>query len=209
MSYINKKDIENKITNENIIGDGKEAVSYKDGEIVIKIFKDNRQSPFKRISDEGLEKLSTLDLKSFNKPIDIIVDNIEVIGYTEKFLNIKDLDGEISKENLEDIKEDIKLLSNNGFKIEDLMYNYTFDKKLIFYDMTSYTYTNTTKKELLDFYYKKNIATINLFLVGLTKFDAYKHGSNSEFTKIFKSNEYISENMNDDEYYGDFISRKI
>ena len=47
-------------------------------------------SPFKRISDKGLMKLSTLDLKHFNKPIDIIYDNEKIIGYTENKLEISD-----------------------------------------------------------------------------------------------------------------------
>ena len=56
-----------------IIGEGKESICYDYGDKVVKIFKKNRTSPFKRISDEGLIKLSTLDLKHFNRPIDIIL----------------------------------------------------------------------------------------------------------------------------------------
>lgn len=87
---MNKLDIKN-IKLDKKIGEGKESICYDYGDKVIKIFKENRTSPFKRIGDEGLIKLSTLDLKHFNKPIDIIYDNGNVIGYTEEKLKIEDV----------------------------------------------------------------------------------------------------------------------
>ena len=86
---MNKLDIKN-IKLDKIIGEGKESICYDYGDKVVKIFKEKRTSPFKRISDEGLIKLSTLDLKHFNKPIDIIYDNEKIIGYTENKLEISD-----------------------------------------------------------------------------------------------------------------------
>ena len=38
-----------------IIGEGKESICYDYGDKVVKIFKEKRTSPFKRISDEGLK----------------------------------------------------------------------------------------------------------------------------------------------------------
>ena len=98
------------------IGEGKESICYDYGDKVIKIFKENRISPFKRISDEGLMKLSTLDLKHFNKPIDIIYDNEKIIGYTENKLEIGDKNQDINENVLLEIKEDIITLSYSGFK---------------------------------------------------------------------------------------------
>ncbi len=207
MKYIDVDDIKEKIIKENKIKMGKETNVYKSDHIVIKLFRKDRKSPFDRISDEGLIKLSELDLKIFNNPIDIIVEDSVIVGYTERYLNIKDYEGSIIKINFDALKEDIKRLSYNGFKIEDIFYNYTFDDDLIFFDMTSYKYTNTKKKMLLDYYYKKNIATINLFLVGLTMFDAYKHGESYEFLKTFKANEYINKNIKD-KYYADYLKEK-
>lgn len=204
MAIINYDEISDKITEENIIDDGKEVNVYENGEYVIKIFKENRISDLKRVSDEGLVKLSTLKLKHFNTPIDIIVKEENIVGYTEKLLKIKDLERNLLDEELEEIKDDIILLSESGFMLNDIMYNYTDDLKLIFFDMTSYTYTNSTKTELLDYYYKKNILIINTFLVGLTIFEAYKHGGKYEFTKTYLANEFINKNLNG-EYFGDYL----
>ena len=102
------------------------------------------------------------------------------------------------------IKEDIICLSYSGFKIDDIFYNYTSFNNFLFFDMTSYSYVNSEKRELLDFYYQKNIATINTFLVGLNMFNAYRHGSKNELTKTFKANEFINKNIGN-EYYGDYI----
>lgn len=188
------------------IGEGKESTCYDYGDKVIKIFKENRTSPFKRISDEGLIKLSTLDLKHFNKPIDIIYDNENVIGYTEEKLKIEDVNN-INLEVLEEIKEDIITLSYSGFKIEDIFYNYTTSDNFKFYDLTSYGYINSTKKELHDMYYKKNMMTINTFLVGFLMYDAYRHDSKYEIKKTYKATEFINENLGN-EYYGDYLKNR-
>ena len=203
---MNKLDIKN-IKLDKKIGEGKESICYDYGDKVIKIFKENRTSPFKRISDEGLIKLSTLDLKHFNKPIDIIYDNEKIMGYTEEKLKIEDVNN-LSLEVLEEIKEDIITLSYNGFKLEDIFYNYTSDSNFKFFDLTSFSYVNSSKKELLDFYYQKNIMTVNTFLVGLLSFEAYKQGSSIEITKTFKANEFINNNLNDG-YYGDYLKEHL
>ena len=203
---MNKLDIKN-IKLDKKIGEGKESICYDYGDKVIKIFKENRTSPFKRISDEGLIKLSTLDLKHFNKPIDIIYDNEKIMGYTEEKLKIEDVNN-LSLEVLEEIKEDIITLSYNGFKLEDIFYNYTSDSNFKFFYLTSFSYVNSSKKELLDFYYQKNIMTVNTFLVGLLSFEAYKHGSSIEITKTFKANEFINNNLNDG-YYGDYLKEHL
>ena len=203
---MNKLDIRN-IKLDKKIGEGKESTCYDYGDKVIKIFKENRTSPFKRISDEGLIKLSTLDLKHFNKPIDIIYDNEKIMGYTEEKLKIEDVNN-LSLEVLEEIKEDIITLSYNGFKLEDIFYNYTSNSNFKFFDLTSFSYVNSSKKELLDFYYQKNIMIINTFLVGLLSFGAYKHGSSIEITKTFKANEFINDNLNG-EYYGDYLKEHL
>lgn len=100
---MNKLDIKN-IKLAKKIGEVKESICYDYGDKVIKIFKENRTSPFKRISDEGLIKLSTLDLKHFNKPIDIIYDNEKIIGYTENKLEISDKNQDIDENDLLEIK---------------------------------------------------------------------------------------------------------
>ena len=202
---MNKLDIKN-IKLDKIIGEGKESICYDYGDKVVKIFKEKRTSPFKRISDEGLIKLSTLDLKHFNKPIDIIYDNEKIMGYTEEKLKIEDVNN-INLEVLEEIKEDIITLSYSGFKIEDIFYNYTTSDNFKFYDLTSFGYIKSTKKELYDMYYKKNIMTINTFLVGFLMYDAYRHDSKYEIKKTYKATEFINENLGN-EYYGDYPKNK-
>lgn len=202
---MNKLDIKN-IKLDKKIGEGKESICYDYGDKVVKIFKEKRTSPFKRISDEGLIKLSTLDLKHFNKPIDIIYDNEKIMGYTEEKLKIEDVNN-INLEVLEEIKEDIITLSYSGFKIEDIFYNYTTSDNFKFYDLTSFGYIKSTKKELYDMYYKKNIMTINTFLVGFLMYDAYRHDSKYEIKKTYKATEFINENLGN-EYYGDYLKNK-
>ncbi|OKZ83666.1 MAG: hypothetical protein BHW07_00890 [Clostridium sp. CAG_433_25_7] len=174
---------------------------------MLKYLKKTEPHHLKKISDEGLIKLSTLDLKHFNKPIDIIYDNEKIIGYTENKLEISDKNQDIDENVLLEIKEDIITLSYSGFKIEDIFYNYTTSDNFKFYDLTSFVYINSTKKELHDMYYKKNMMTINTFLVGFLMYDAYRHGSKYEIKKTYKATEFISENLGN-EYYGDYLRNR-
>lgn len=205
MKYI---DIKDKLNNK--FSSGKEVDCYLINNKIIKIFKDNRESTLKRMSDEGLEKLSSLKLKHFNLPKEYIYDDENnIVGYIEDKLQINDYNTDYEQnyyiEKLDELKDDIKLLSENGFKLEDIMYNYTFNKgNIIFYDLTSYEYIDTKNDFLKDFIYKNNIKMINTFLVGLTMFDAFKHGEKNELKKIFLSNEFISNNSIDG-YIGDYI----
>lgn len=203
---MNKLDIKN-IKLDKIIGEGKESICYDYGDKVVKIFNEKRTSPFKRISDEVLIKLSTLDLKHFNKPIDIIYDNEKIMGYTENKLVISDKNQDIDENVLLEIKKDIITLSYSGFKIEDIFYNYTTSDNFKFYDLSSFDYINSTKKELHDMYYKKNIMTINTFLVGFLMYDAYRHNSKYEIKKTYKATEFINENLGN-EYYGDYLKNR-
>lgn len=203
MSKISYNEISKYISDNNIIGSGKEVNVYKFDDKVIKIFHNNRKTPIPRISDEGLIKLTTISLNCFNTPIDIIINNNEIIGYTEKYLqeeipNFDNIDFEL-------IKEDLYKLSNNGFSIEDLFYNYIFtEDKLYFTDLTCYNYINTNVEFLKNQILKKNITIMNNFLIGLLNFDAFKKGEHNEYTKIYLANEYRLENCSDI-YYGDFI----
>ena len=133
-------------------------------------------------------------------------DNGNVIGYTEEKLKIEDVNN-INLEVLEEIKEDIITLSYSGFKIEDIFYNYTTSNNFKFYDLTSFGYIKSTKKELYDMYYKKNIMTINTFLVGFLMYDAYRHDSKYEIKKTYKATEFINENLGN-EYYGDYLKNR-
>lgn len=86
MNKINYENIEQYIREDNILGAGKEVTAYNYEDKVIKLFSNNRTSPYKLISINGIEKLSTLPLKYFNKPQDLVIKDDMVIGYTENKL---------------------------------------------------------------------------------------------------------------------------
>ena len=200
---INYNEINNYIVESNKIGEGKEVSVYYFGDKVIKIFHRDRKTSIKRICDEGLVRLSKLELNCFNTPIDIIYDNGVIVGYTEAYLEEKDID--FDKINYDLIKEDLYTLSENGFCIEDLFYNYIFiDDKLVFNDLTCYSYLKTDVEFLKKQNLKKNTIIMNNFLIGLLEFDAFRKGSNNEYTKIYLANEYRLNNCKD-MFYGDFI----
>lgn len=204
--YINYNNISEYIRNDNKIGEGKEVSVYYFNDKVIKMFHNDRKTPIKRISDEGLIKLTELSLNCFNMPIDIIINNNNIIGYTEKYLEEKDIDFDNIDFDL--IKEDLYTLSDNGFCIEDLLYNYIFtEDKLYFTDLTSYSYLKTDVEFLKIQNLKKNIIIMNDFLIGLLLFDAFRKGSSNEYTKIYLANEYRLKNCGD-MFYGDFIKEE-
>ncbi len=110
---------------------------------------------------------------------------------------------------LSEIKEDIRILSDNGFQLEDFYYNYTFDGgNLTFFDLTCYKYLPVKNDYVRNFYYNKNIKMMNTFLVGLIYFGAFKHGEKNEYTKIYKANGFLDKN-GVNEYIGDYIIEKM
>lgn len=213
MKKINYEDIKDKINKENYISEGKQVKCYDFGDKVIKIFHDEIKSQLPMIKIEGLEKISNLQLKHFNKPLDFIYDDNKLIGYTEKKLEINDFDINIDINYfinvLDEIKEDVIVLSNNGFQIEDLFYNYSFSKgNLVFFDLISYKYINVKNDYLKDFILKKNIYIINVFLCGLIYFSAFTKGMKSEYTKIYKANMYVREHIKE-KFFSDYFKENI
>lgn len=208
MNKINYENIEQYIREDNILGAGKEVTAYNYEDKVIKLFSNNRTSPYKIISINGIEKLSTLPLKYFNKPQDLIIKDGMVIGYTENKL----LESELDRDSIDykGIKEDIILLSDNGFKIQDLYYNYIIhDNHFYFIDLTSYMYVPTEEEFLKKNFYNNNIKEMNIFLIGYLLFNAFQDKSNGyEFTKIYKANEYLIQNCGDN-FYGDIKNQTL
>lgn len=208
MNKINYENIEQYIREDNILGAGKEVTAYNYEDKVIKLFSNNRTSPYKLISINGIEKLSTLPLKYFNKPQDLVIKDDMVIGYTENKL----LESELDRDSIDykGIKEDIILLSDNGFKIQDLYYNYIIhDNHFYFIDLTSYLYIPTEVDFLKKNFYNHNIKEMNIFLIGYLLFNAFQDKSNGyEFTKIYKANEYLIQNCGDN-FYGDIKNQTL
>lgn len=203
MNQIPKERIDGFIVENNKIGNGKEVSVYKYQDKVIKLFHPERKTTIKRISDEGLIELGNLNLNCFNIPLDLIIENDTIVGYTEKFLEVEAMD----KDNIpfDDLKEDLYTLSENGFQIEDLFYNYIFSNgRIYFTDLTCYQYIPTTVEFLKQKFLAKNLEVMNNFLIGFLMFDAFLPGAKSEYTKIYMANEYRRENC-PDSFFGDFI----
>lgn len=206
MACINGSDLNSYICKDNKIGEGKEVEVYQYQDKVIKLFKKERKTTISRISDEGLLRLTHLKLHAFNTPIDIIYENGSIVGYTEKYLEEKEID--FNRIDFDLIKEDLFTLSENGFGIEDLFYNYIFtDTQLYFIDLTCYHYINTNVAFLKKQLFHKNIEIMNTFLIGLLLFHAFKKGAKCEYTKIFLANQYRMEHC-EGQFYGDWIKEE-
>ena len=200
---------------DSIIGSGKEITAYKNSNQVIKIFHKDRLSGLNLINFDGLKRLTTLNLNCFNNPKELIYKDNELVGYTEEYIEDTEINIEALKKNLDLLHEDIITLSNNGLIIGDIQYNYLSNNNTFkFTDMTSYSYINvdkiksdTGKKFMLEKIYKDNINTINIFLIGLLEYGAYKKGEHYELTKTNKAvmfnNEYCQ-----DIFYGDYLKQR-
>lgn len=207
MTQLDINSIKNYINDANMIDSGKEVDVYSYNAKVIKIFHKERKTDIHRINDEGLKVLSYLPLQVFNKPIDLIHDKNDIIGYTENKLSEEELDKDHI--NYDEIYNDIVLLSLNGFRIEDIFYNYIYsNNRLYFTDLTCFDYINTDNAYVKKLCYYHNIEKINIFLIGLLQFDAFKKDEKNEYTKIYKANRYRLDN-HINEYYGDYVSKNI
>ena len=203
---IQYSEISNYIKDDNKLGEGKEVSVYYYLDKVIKIFHTDRKIAIERISDAGLIKLTELPLDCFNTPIDLIYDGNTLVGYTEKYLEAKE--NNFDNIDYDAIKRDLYTLSENGFCIEDLFYNYIFtEDRLYFTDLTCYSYIKTDIEFLKNHNLKRNITTMNNFLIGLTLFDAFQKGMTNKYTKIYLANEYRLKNCGD-MFYGDCIKKE-
>ena len=188
------------INDNNLLGQGSEVSVYNYDNQVIKIFHQERKTAIERMSDEGLVKLSTLNLRTFNTPIEMIYDNGKIVGYTEKKLNDEELN--LDTIDYESLHDDIITLSNNGYRLQDFYYNYMVsDGNFYFTDLTCFKYQDVKVDFLKEKFYKENIKEINRFLVGLHKFNCYRKGEETSITRTYLINEYINNNHIVD-YYG-------
>ena len=204
---IEYSNIDRYLTKNNFLDEGKEVSVYRLDDKVIKIFHSERLSPIEKISCEGLEKLITLNLKSFNNPKELIYKDGEIVGYTEEYIEENKFSPNSLLNSLDDIYNDIMLLSRNGFVIQDLYYNYiSNEKKFKFIDMTSYKYYKTNNEFLLNKILRDNINTVNIFIIGILYFDAFRKGSKNERTKILEAVMFNEEKCKD-VFCGDYIRK--
>lgn len=203
MTKLQYYDLLQYINRNNKIGEGKEVDVYKYQDKVIKLFHAERKTPIPRMSDEGLIALTQLSFHCFQNPIDIIYREGKIVGYTELFLEEKEINFELI--DFDGIKQDLITLSENGFCIEDLFYNYIFtDTKLLFNDLTSYHYLKTDVPFLKGQNLRKNTIVMNNFLIGFLQFGAFRKGMTNEYTKMYLANDYREKHCGN-LFYGDFI----
>lgn len=206
MLNLNLKDIEDYLNPNNIIGVGTEGVIYNYDDKLIKIFHVKRKNQLDRISDLGLINLTKLPLKSFSKPIDIIYDQDKIVGYTKENLTKEEVD--TSCINFDEIKKDVLLLSDNGYRMEDIYYNYIYSNKRIhFSDISSFSYIAAKNEYVKKLCNKHNLERINMFLIGLLEFDAFKQEEHIEYKKLYLAHEYMRNN-HINEFYGDYLNNK-
>ena len=104
--------------------------------------------------------------------------------------------------------EDLVTLSNSGFQIEDLFYNYMGSHgKLYFTDLTCYKYIPTQVEFLKRQFLQQNMTIMNNFLIGFLLFNAFRKSEKSEYTKIYLANEYRLKHC-PDSYFGDLYEKQ-
>lgn len=213
MNNIKFEEIKELLNNNTLLTSGKETHVYELDNEIVKIFYEHPNYPFERLNNDALKLLATLDLKAFNNITGFILDNDDnIVGYKENKLVYEEFLTEhlYSSEklynlivSLDNLKDDIILLSEKGFVIRDFAYNYFYENgKLTFNDMTSYQHFNTTNEFLLNKILNDNLKTVNIFLIGLLIYDGYKKGSQNEYTLTYKSLQYCDKYCKN-KYFGD------
>ncbi len=162
------------------INEGSEGTLYQIGKEAVKIY--NKEYYGKRLNEDEAKKLSKIDTKRVLLPKRLVYnENKKFIGYTSDFKMeyYKDALGRLTMEKfleeLNHIRYDFKILSENGIIVEDLHQNNVIMSDGIYIcDPGMYKIDN---KENYEKIYRNNIAELNfLFTVillesyfGLTK----------------------------------------
>jgi len=152
-----------------------------------------------------IENLELDKLKSFNLPLSYITVNDKIVGTKENNINSHDFDiTDINTSklfnNLNQIKEDIMLLSSNNLLLKNISFIYNEDKIIFTNILENIEFSNYDYDTL----YNKNIEIINKFLIGLIIYNVYKenkHISEEEKNKINKYNNTYCQ----DKYFGDVL----
>ena len=182
------------------IDEGSEVEVYRYNDEVLKIYK-----PYcikNRLDEDTIDRLIGIDTKRIIMPNDIIRDdNSQLIGYTMPYIESYGLD-EFKRmkiryliDELDIIKEDLKLLSKNHIDIEDMnIGNILVGNGIYFIDPGSYNISNYRENIL----YSLNKETINSFILK----DILER-----FSRISKYDKKILEELIpiDDQYIGDIL----
>lgn len=159
------------------LGEGSESTVYLHKKEALKIYKDNFYQ--KRLTEEESMKMKRILTQRIMLPRRIIYDkNKEFIGYTTPFKKEADLDFlnritmEKFIEELKILQEDVRILSHEGIKLEDIHQNNLLISDGIYLcDPGLYRFTNMEYEGL----YRENIIELNyLFTVLLIETSVFK-----------------------------------
>ena len=184
------------------LGEGEEAEVYKYGREVLKIYK--KYCRKNRLGEDASVFLSQIETKRFLLPKKIIHDPVDgsFIGYSMPFkysypsLVIVRLKMISFLDELDIIRDDIRILSNEYVDIDDLnMDNVLYDGSLFMGDPGSFEFRCDYPSSL----YKKNIRILNSFvkddvfgLINLSK------DRRREVSYMFDDDVYIGEQIRDE-----------
>lgn len=217
MDNVNLEEIEIFLNEKTYLASGKEGKVYRLNDEVVKIFYDETNSSFERLDDNRLRLLASLELKAFNNINGFVEKCVNgqkiIVGCKERYLEHEDFQIEHIYSgdkrynlfaSLDDIKDDIKLLSSNGFIILEIENDYFYKNgKLSFSDMTSYMQEDVNSKEYKDLL-KRNYRVVSLFLIGLLIYNGHKDKNGLEDDMIISVNKYYEKNCKD-RYFGDVL----
>ena len=152
-----------------------------------------------------IENLELDKLASFNLPTSYIIDNDKVMGSEEKKIDfhefdITDIDTVKLFKNLNNIKEDISLLSSNNLLLKNISFTYNNEEIILTNILDSLEISNLDYDSL----YSLNINTMNKFLIGLIIYDLYqnkKTASEENLSKVDKYNDTYCKNK----FFGDVL----
>lgn len=217
MDNVNLEEIEIFLNDETYLASGKEGNVYRLGNEVVKIFYEENNDSFERLDDNRLRLLASLNLKAFNN-INGFVESCKngikkIVGSKEKYLEheqfqIEHLYSNEKRynlfESLDDIKDDIKLLSSNGFIILEIDNDYFYkDGRISFSDMTSYMQEDVKGREYKELL-KRNYRVVSLFLIGLLIYNGHKDKNGLDDDMIPRVKKYYEKNSKD-RYFGDVL----
>ena len=163
MEFKNKKVMQIILNNLPIIGQGSQGICYYNKkDEVYKIFHQAfEDDDFINYTKNELLRFSNVKNKTFLWAKDVIVLENEIIGYITDYVKAKSLFkiDPLKMNDISEVEKDIKIISNNGIKTYDLMYNTLYGNSFYMTDFDEFSYSDLDSKILEDmnkrnFYYE-------------------------------------------------------
>ena len=202
MNFINREHFDMFLKNLKFLGVGSQGVCYLDGKhkVVYKVFHtyfDKEKSDY-RIQE--ILRFSNIVNDTFIWPSDVINVSGEIVGYTMPYVRAKSLyendpllvDLNAFEKASVKCTEDIKLVTNKGVAIYDLMYNILYGNGRVILSKNMKTFDYEVKLFLVDNYFNEFVNE-NKMLREMYLSDT----SALEFLKFFRSklSEYVGQDV--------------